>query len=345
MSLREINRIVSSSTEVATRGAEFVLLARCLARAKGDLLQAARFAEARGASNVSAILEKAAVSPGTISSPSFAGELSPYGAIAAAFASSLRHSGAFDAMLPAMLPVPLRARVIVVSSGATGATVGETSIKPVSKLSLNGNQLNALKSVAVVCVSDEVLRLSGPEGGALLAGELRSAVAAATDAQFVAILINGITPVTQTGTTPAAVATDIGTALATMTLGAGSRIFALTSGSFAAQLSVMMLAGGPAFPQMTPNGGAIGALSLVATDAVPGTHIVLADASQIAAASETITLDSSTEALIQLDTAPDSPPTGNTNLVSLWQQNMAGLRAERYFGAERLRTTAVAVIQ
>ncbi len=45
-----------------------------------------------------------------------------------------------------------------------------------------------------------------------------------------------------------------------------------------------------------------------------------------------------------MNTAPDSPPTTSTVLTSLWQHNLTGLKAVRYFGAERLRDTAVAVI-
>ena len=45
-----------------------------------------------------------------------------------------------------------------------------------------------------------------------------------------------------------------------------------------------------------------------------------------------------------MDTAPDSPPSAATNLVSLWQLNMTGLKAERFLGATKLTTTGVAVL-
>jgi hypothetical protein len=45
-----------------------------------------------------------------------------------------------------------------------------------------------------------------------------------------------------------------------------------------------------------------------------------------------ITVDVSTEASIQGDTAPATPPTG---VLSLWQQNMVGIRAERYITWQR----------
>ena len=223
-----------------------------MALARGDTLQAERLAEGRGASNVAGILKRAAASAGGLGDPAWAGALVPYDQISTAFLDSLRYSGAFDRMLPDMMQIPLHSRTTIVSSGATGATVGEMQVKPISKLTLTGGQLEALKAAAIVVLTDEVLRLAGPEGSALLGRELRSAVAVATDVQFVAILTAGITPVTQSGITPAAVATDIGSALATMQLGASSRLYMLTSGAFAAQLSIMMGTGGLSFPQMGP---------------------------------------------------------------------------------------------
>jgi len=70
----------------------------------------------------------------------------------------------------------------------------------------------------------------------------------------------------------------------------------------------------------------------------------LVDASQVAAASEGLVLDSSTEANIVMDTAPDSPPIASSAYISTWQLNLVALRAERYIGAKLLRSDAVAKI-
>jgi hypothetical protein len=80
------------------------------------------------------------------------------------------------------------------------------------------------------------------------------------------------------------------------------------------------------------------------SDGVPANTMVLVDAQQVAAASETVQLSHANQAAVQLDTAPDSPPSGSTNLVSLWQMNMTGLKAERLFGVQKLTTTGVAVL-
>jgi hypothetical protein len=51
-----------------------------------------------------------------------------------------------------------------------------------------------------------------------------------------------------------------------------------------------------------------------------------------------VTVDTSNEASLQLDTAPATPP---TPLISLWQQNMLGIRAERYIYWLMRRVAAV----
>jgi hypothetical protein len=72
--------------------------------------------------------------------------------------------------------------------------------------------------------------------------------------------------------------------------------------------------------------------------------IVAFDATQIAMNSASIEIEGSDAATIQMDTAPDSPPSPSTPAVSFFQNNLTGLRATRYFGAERLRAGAVSVI-
>ena len=54
----------------------------------------------------------------------------------------------------------------------------------------------------------------------------------------------------------------------------------------------------------------------------------IAIASQIAAASGAVELDGSGVATVQMDSAPDSPPSAATNLISFWQMNLAGLLAQ-----------------
>jgi hypothetical protein len=55
-----------------------------------------------------------------------------------------------------------------------------------------------------------------------------------------------------------------------------------------------------------------------------------------------VRLDIARHASLQMDTAPDSPPTANTVALSLFQRNMVALRAERTFGFAPIRSGAIA---
>jgi hypothetical protein len=50
------------------------------------------------------------------------------------------------------------------------------------------------------------------------------------------------------------------------------------------------------------------------------------------------------EGSIYPDSAPDSPPLASTNVLNLWQLNQIALVVERWWGAVKLRSTAVAAI-
>jgi hypothetical protein len=104
-------------------------------------------------------------------------------------------------------------------------------------------------------------------------------------------------------------------------------------------VAFMRDANGSLYPGMTVSGGVIAGIKVIVSNAA--TDAILFDASQIAANSDTITIDASSQGSVVLDDAPSSGPQAMT---SLWQANMRAMRATRYFGAEVLRPEAVAVI-
>lgn len=342
MSLRAIN----SNVETATRAGEFVATARYLTAAGGDRMLAAAMAEAAGgASGVVSVL-RAAAAPGTIDSPTWGGPLAqPYAAAAQAFLGSLRNAGAFDRMLPDMRVVPLRTRVGAVTVGATGYIVGEGRAKPIGALSLASGILASQKAVAILVVTNELARATGPEGTALFGRELRAAVASVTDQEFVTIITAGRTPIPSGGSTAAAVRADLAAALGAIETDASSRLYVLVRASTAKSLAIMGDgAGGSAFPDMTPQGGTIAGIPVVVTDGLAGGTIAVVDANGLTAGSDAVTLDTATQADVEFSNTPSTPPGVATVLRSLWQHNMTALRVERWFGAEVLRPASVAVI-
>jgi hypothetical protein len=53
----------------------------------------------------------------------------------------------------------------------------------------------------------------------------------------------------------------------------------------------------------------------------------------------------SREASLQMNDAPDSPESASSVLVSLWQRNLIGIKAERFVTWTKGRTQAVQFIQ
>jgi hypothetical protein len=95
---------------------------------------------------------------------------------------------------------------------------------------------------------------------------------------------------------------------------------------------------------VTPQGGSILNIPIIVSDALTAGQVVLVDATGIAAGSDTIVLNTMSEGTIMPDTAPDSPQSASTNVVSLWQSDLSAVLLERWFGIERLRSNCVAAV-
>jgi hypothetical protein len=85
-----------------------------------------------------------------------------------------------------------------------------------------------------------------------------------------------------------------------------------------------------AFPDLGPMGGSINGIPVLVSDGISAGLVVLVDAASCAAASGELILSEVEEALSQMDSAPDSPPTASTSMQSLWQMNLSAIRLERY---------------
>jgi HK97 family phage major capsid protein len=360
---RDLGRI-NAAAEMSTRAKEFVNLARCIALGRGNhgvVQQLVHDNRILMGPRTKSIVEshhevyklapdlvaqqKAAVASGTTADTGWALPLSEYQTLASSFLESLKHYGCFDRMLPAMRQVPLRTRIGASTIGIPGTTVGQGQVKPISKLTLSSTQIDELKAACILVLTDELARFSDPTAGNLFATELSTGVAVQTDAQFIAVLTSGATSIGSSGATSEHVRNDIRALLASITTNARSQLFLLTTPAVAKILSVLHTnTGAAAFENMTFRGGQIAGIEVLVTDGASAGTMILVDAQQIAAASETIQLSSAREAIVQMDTAPDSPITASTVPVSLWQNNMTGLKAERFFGVQKLTTTGVCVL-
>jgi hypothetical protein len=285
---------------------------------------------------------KAAQDP--MSLGSVGAQLSPFTTLASAFMNSLATFGAFDRMLASMLQLPLRTKVTSITSTITGVSLAESDVKRVGSLALSAADLDVTKVAAVIALTEEIL-VGGTDGGlAFLERELRQAVSVATDVRFLSLISVGATSFPSSGANVAAIRQDLRNLIQTISLGAASRLFLVMQPDAVAAWASVGGDSGPAFPGLSYNGGNAAGIPVISTDGCPSGQIILADAAGIAANSEGLRVDQTSVASLNMDSAPDSPPIAATAYVNLWQQNMVGLKVERFFGAKPVRANSVVIV-
>jgi hypothetical protein len=362
--------------ELARQAGEFVSLCRVLLQSRGDLYEARSLVDQRrlsvsprvrdligsdhclnivgrgrgpqlrdrGNTQDQWMSQKAAVGALSLTDNS---AFATYELLVAGFASALSSVGVFDGMLSSMRQVPIGRTVGAVSTAAVGFVVGESSAKQVSRLSLASGTLEPQKAHCLVAVSNELLTFGGPEVQALISKELINAAVIAVDGAFLTMLLSGVSVATSTGQTAESVRADLAGLLAAVATDQTSGLFIITTPLICkmwASMGATATNGAPAFENMNPQGGSILGISVIASDAVTAGQVVLVDATGVAAGSDTIALNIMSQGSIMPDSAPDSPMTGSTTVVSLWQNNLSAILAERWWGSEKVRANCVAAV-
>jgi HK97 family phage major capsid protein len=351
-------------------GIPFTRYVLALARSQGNLMQALEIAKSNeqwmAETPLVADVLRAAVAAGTSTDSAWAGPLVNYQILTTEFAEFLRPQTIIG-NIPGLTRVPFKVKVPLQSGGSTVGWVGEGKPKPVSALAFATIVLDIAKIAGIIALTDELVRLSNPSAELLVRNDLAASIVQLMDRDFVdptkastavspASITNGITGVTATGTDAAALRKDLGTMIASFlgnNLGVGSAVLIMTQQQ-AMQIGLMLnTLGQPYFPGMSMTGGSLLGIPVVASENIPaaggvpanGYPIILALAREILMADDgTTVIDASREASLQMDGAPDSPPTATTVLVSLWQNNMVAIKAERFINWKRRRDTAVAFI-
>lgn len=346
--LAELNQaVLGRMNSTAERAGEFMQYARLLAASPDDPLGALNVAEHAGAPDRVLLCLRSAAAAGTTTDPSWASSLAAYRVMAAGFLQSLATASVFDAMLAGgMRRVPLKTKIVVFTTALSGSAVGEGTVKPVSQATLTAPAVEPRKAACIVVMSDELLRLGSPPAVQLFNAELKQGVVRATDTVFVGSLIAGTTPTASAGSSAANVITDIGTLLGALSMGAESKPFIIMNQPTARGLTLKLSAtGDTAFPDMGLFGGEIvNGLPVLVSDQCPADFVLAVDAASVIGDSDTVVVDASRYSTVDMGGPPDSPPSAGTNVLSLWQQNLSGLRAERLFGFSVARAGAVAAL-
>jgi hypothetical protein len=350
------------------KGIAFARFCALVAASKGQPITALEMAKARypDDAGLQAIL-KAAVGAGSTSGSHWADDLVPYKVIENDFIEFLRPMTIID-RLPGMDKVPFNARVGGFSAGTTGYWKGEGKPIPVSKAQSTVVSLTRTTVGGLVVLTDELVRFSTPSAEEKVRNDIAKAVVVRMDLDFIdpanagttnvkpASITNNIAAIAPTGTTAAKFRADLATALAAFAANnIDGAAHIVMSRQMATQLALMVNTfGQPEFQQMTPTGGSIVGIPVLASEhltavgspstqtiviCIPG-EIMLADDGQV-------TVDASSEASIEmLDSSlvQDGVAGTGTSLVNLWQNGLLGLRAERMVNWTLRRSTAVQYI-
>lgn len=287
-----------------------------------------RFPDSWGAGEVKkslALLEtKAGVPPGSTSGADWGAPLVGVQALASGFAAIARGASLLG-RLPGLQEIPFKTKVPVETQSASYAWIGENSTKPVSKLGFSsGVTLDMLKALGIIVLSAEFVKLTAPGTDIALRNTLVRGLVAFQDKAFLdptsaaivgqrpASITNGLTPTANTGN----LATDVATLLgAFFTARPGAQDVSLIANAAKAA----------ALRALNPGFG----LPIVPTEAA-GANVIVVDGSGIFVADGGVLIDVSREASLQLDSAPDNPPTAATVPSSLWQLNLVAYKVERF---------------
>jgi HK97 family phage major capsid protein len=343
-----------SAVSVRSRLEPGRMLARAmlsLAATKGDRGEAAIFAQRYHDTPEVALFLKAAVAPGTTTDAAWAGPLVATQNVSGEFIELLR-AATILGKIPNLKKVPFNANIPLQTLASTIGWVGQGAPKPVSKIGFGSINLGFAKAAGIVTITVELARFSDPDAERLVRDDMIASMARFLDQQFIdptvaavtnvspASITNGITGVAATANPLA----DIHAMILKFTEAnmpvAGSVLIMNESNAFT--LSTMRDSmGNRVFPQATPEGGTVEGLSVIASNTA-GTNIVLVQPRYVLYADTgNVEIDVSTEASVMLDTAPVA---GTTALTSLWQQNLIGIRAERFINWKRADDDAVALV-
>jgi HK97 family phage major capsid protein/HK97 family phage prohead protease len=366
-------QVRAKNTQKLEPGIAFARAAKCLALGHLEHRDAISIAKSLfdGQENVIAatqrLVTKAAVAAATTTDPTWAGAL--VGDETSAFAdfvSYLRPQtilGRFgQAPVPSLRRVPFRVPLIGQTSGGDGYWVGEGQAKPLTEFDFSRTTLEPLKVANIAVATMEVIRDSSPAADGIIRDQLAAALRERLDRDFInplkaavagispAGILNGVAGIPSSGNDADAVRADIKalfTAFITANNAPTSGVFIMSSVTALALSLMQNPLGQSEFPGIGMNGGTLFGLPVIVSEYVPtdsgGSLVALVNASDIYEADEGgIDLSMSTEASLQMDSAPDNPTTASTVMVSLWQRNLVGFRAERTINWARRRPSAVA---
>ncbi len=367
---RDVNepRAAVQVKQKAPVGVRFARLAKARAISRLDGMPAAEVAEKMyGADSEVYAIIKAAVVAGSTISPNWASALVGDETTAFAdFVSYLRPAtilGKFgQGGIPQLRNVPFREPLISQTGGGSGYWVGEGKPKPLTAFDFARTTIEPLKVANIAILTEENIRSSAPSSELIVRDALRDALIETQDLAFIdpanagvsdvkpASITNGAAAIASTGIDADDIRMDVRAVFQkfiTANNAPQSGVW-IMSATNALALSLMLNPlGQREFPGISMLGGTFEGLPVIVSQ-YAGSIVALVNASDIYEADDgEIAVDMSREASVEmLDSAlvQNGLVGTGTSLVSLWQSNLVGLRAERTINWKRRRTSAVAYL-
>ncbi len=306
--------------------------------------------------------QKAAVNVGTSTHGTWAGPLVQYSQMSAEFVELVRNASILGRM-QGFRRVPFWVRVPRQTAGVSGYFVGEGAPKPVNALAFDSLTVPPFKAAVIVVITQELARFSSPDAELLVRNDMVKGISEFLDKRFIDPQYVG------DATSPASI-----TNTASVTTAAGGSVAqtdAAVEGAFGNFLAANMdptravwvmspivalslsmkrdTQDRRVYPDLTAQGGTWYGLPVITSNSAvlagSPTEAVIAlvdPASILLAQDPGIDIDMSSEASVQMDNAPAS---GAQSLVSLWQNNLVGFRAEQFVNWVKTRDQAVQVIR
>jgi HK97 family phage major capsid protein/HK97 family phage prohead protease len=333
------------------KGTAFVRAACALLACKGNRHEAAQYAQQWNDSTPEvALYLKAAVAPGTTTDATWAAPLvNP--TMVNDFLELLRAATVVD-RIANLRKVPFNCKVPSQSASGTYGWVGEMKPKPVTKLAFTSDALGINKVAGIIVLTDELVRLSNPSAEDLARRDMIAGIAAFIDQQFLdpaVAAVAGVNPGSITNGAPTAVATTNPLAdimglinhFATNNIPVDGLAIVMSPSNALSLSFRTTLDGSPVFPGLSMDGGSYKGIQFITSNVVGPLVVALQPQYVLMADEGGVTIDASREASLQMDSAPASPADATTVMVSLWQMNCVGLRAERFITWKRANANAV----
>jgi len=326
-------------------GTAFVRAACAKYVCKGDSRQAIEYAQARWKDTPEvALYLKAAATAGTTTDPLWAGPLVQH-PVANDFIELLRPALFLD-KIKGLKKVPFNTSMPAQTVGGQYGWVGEGAVKPVTSLGFGTVSLGMSKVAGIVVITKELAMLSNPDAERVVRNDMVKGIAQFINGQFIdpaVAAVAGVNPASVTNGAPTAPATadplaDIMGLIAYFVandIAIDGLTFLLNPQNAFALSTKTNVDGSETFPGMTVNGGTFKGMQFIATD-LAGTNLIGLQPGNILYAQDGgVEIDVSQEASVAMDSAAP------TALVSLWQTNRIGIRAETFANWNKIHPNSV----